>query len=191
VRDYFRLIIVLGLISAVAGGTLAMVNSFTEPKIAAYKKSAEEKAYQEALPAATSFTKASAALLAKVKDDPQIAGISVVKLGFQAGKQVGWVCKVTSRGYSSNLVLLVGIGNDAKLSRVIVLDQNETPGLGSKVTEPEFIAQGAITKSAPGQTLRVTKDGGTVQAIAGATISSRAALQGINQVYDFFKRYLQ
>jgi electron transport complex protein RnfG len=191
VRNYWRLIIVLGLISAVAGGTLAMVNSFTEPKIAAYKQLAEARACQEALPAAATFKQASAALLAKVKNDPQLTDIWDVKVGLKEDRPVGWVCKVASRGYSSNVVLLVGIGNDAKLGRVIVLEQNETPGLGAKVTEPEFIAQTAISNSTPGQILQVTKDGGSVQAIAGATISSRAALRGINQVFDLFKRHLQ
>jgi electron transport complex protein RnfG len=191
VRDYFRLIIVLGLISAVAGGTLALVNSFTEPKIAAYKQLAEAQAYQEALPSATTFASAPADLLAEVKKDPQLTGIADVKLGSKAGRPVGWVCKAAVRGYSSDLVLLVGIGADAKLGRVIVLEHNETPGLGAKVAEPEFIAQAAIRNSNPGQTLQVTKDGGSVQAVAGATISSRAALEGINQVLDLFKRYLQ
>lgn len=186
-RDYLRLTLVLAVICAVAGGLLALVNTFTEPKIIAYQAAAEAKAYQEVMPAADQFTSLAADQLAKVKQNPETAGIEDIKVGTKAGQPVGWICKVASYGYSSDLRLLVGIGNDAKLGGVLVLSQNETPGLGTNVTEAEFIGQPAITNAQPQQDLKVKKDGGTVQAVAGATVSSRAVLRGINQAFSFLR----
>lgn len=183
---YLRLMIVLAVISAVAAGTLALVDSFTKPKIEAFKAQTEASAYQQVLPEADSFTE-DAALMETVTKKPEFSFVQNIKIGTKAGTKIGWVCKVASPGYSSNIVMLVGINNDGKLGMVMVLDQKESPGLGTNVTDAGFIEQKAITQANAGQQLKVTKDGGAVQAITGATISSRAVLRGINQVFDFYR----
>lgn len=185
-RDIFRLIIVLTVISAVAGGALALVNSFTEPKIIAYKENVEVAAYQGALPQAELF-KEDLQLLKQVKSNPELALIQNIKIGVKNGETVGWVCKVASPGYSSNIELLVGIGKNGKIGKVLILDQKETPGLGTNITNPEFIEQKAIYENNLSQDLKVNKDGGSVQAVTGATISSRAVLRGINQSLKLFR----
>jgi electron transport complex protein RnfG len=187
VRDYLRLMVVLALISAAAGGLLAFVDSFTAPKIEEYKKLAEANAYQDALPQADTFESLSADLLGRIQKNPETSGILDVKIAKKAGSAVGWVCKVASHGYSSDIKLLVGIGNDARLGGVLILEQSETPGLGAKVTESEFIGQSAIKTAKPDKEIRVSKDGGEVQAVAGATISSRAVLAAINQAFKFYQ----
>ena len=185
-RDSLRLIIILGVISAVAGGALALVNSFTEPLIAAYQAKAEASAYQQALPQADSFTSLPE-LVAEVKNNPATSDIEDIKAGFKNGVQVGWVLKVSTTGFSSDIVMLVGIDKDGKLGEAVILDQKETPGLGTKITEAEFIRQPAIKNAVPGEDLRLNKDNGKVQAVSGATISSRAVVRGINQVFSFYK----
>jgi electron transport complex protein RnfG len=187
VRSYWRLTIVLAVISAAASGLLVLVNSFTAPKIFAYQAQAEADAYRQVLPQAERYQSLSPAQLAKLRTNPETAGISNVKAGIKAGRPVGWVCKVVSHGYSSDIKLLVGIGQDARLTGVVILEQSETPGLGSEVTGAEFIRQAALKKADPQQDLQVNKDGGTVQAVAGATISSRAVVHGINQAFRFFR----
>jgi electron transport complex protein RnfG len=189
VRDHFylRLIVVLMVISAVASGLLALVNSFTEPKIVAYQALAEAKAYRKVLPQADAFKSIPAGQLVKVRANAATAGIEDVKVGTKAGKLVGWACKAAAHGYSSNIKLLVGIGQDAKLGGVVVLEQNETPGLGTEVTGVEFIGQPALRTANPRAELKVNKDGGQVQAVAGATISSRAVVRDINQAFSFFR----
>lgn len=182
---YLRLMVVLAVISAVAAGTLALVDSFTKPKIEAFKAQSEASAYQQVLPEADSFTE-NAELMEKITKQPQFSFIQNVKIGTNQGTQIGWVCKVAAPGYSSNIVMLVGIKSDGKLGKVMVLDQKESPGLGTNVTDPGFIGQSPIAQANAGQELKVTKDGGEVQAITGATISSRAVLRGINQVFAFY-----
>lgn len=184
-RNSLKLVLVLAVISGVAGGMMALVDSFTAPKIAAYQAFAEENAYKQALPIAESF-KEEAELVSQVMANAELNLIQTVRTGYQDDQQVGWVCKVVSPGYSSDITMLVGIGKDGKLGEVLVLAQQETPGLGTKVTDTEFIAQSAIKNATSTTELKVSKDGGSVQAIAGATISSRAALRGINQVLKFY-----
>ena len=184
-REYLRLMIVLAVISGIAAGTLALVDSFTNPKIEAFKAQSEASAYQQVLPEADSFTE-DTELMKAITKKPEFSFVQNVKIGTKQGTKVGWVCKVASPGYSSNIVMLIGINTDGKLGKVKVLDQKESPGLGTNVTDPGFIEQTAIAKANVGQELKVTKDGGEVQAITGATISSRAVLRGVNQVFDFY-----
>lgn len=185
-RDYLRLMLVLAVISAVAAGLLALVDSFTAPKIEAYKSQSEAGAYQQVLPGVDSFTEESE-LMEKISAQPDLSDIQTVKSGIKQGKKVGWVCKVASPGFSSNIVMLVGIYSDGELGKVLVLEQKESPGLGTNVTDPDFIEQKAIAQANVNQELKVIKDGGDVQAITGATISSRAVLRGINQVFKFYR----
>ncbi|HEY8464423.1 MAG TPA: RnfABCDGE type electron transport complex subunit G [Bacillota bacterium] len=186
-RDYVRFSVVLAVISAVAGGLLALVNSFTEPKISAYQALAEANAYRQVLPAADRFESLPADQLAKVQQNPDTAGIQDIKVGTKADQPVGWVYKVATYGYSSDIQLLVGIGVDAKVGGVYLLSQNDTPGLGAKIAEADFIEQSAIQQAQPQHDLKVSKDGGQVQAVAGATISSRAVTRGINQAFQVFR----
>ena len=185
-RNSLRLVIILAVISAVAGGALALVNSFTEPKIKAYQALAEANAYRRALPEAESFSDLPD-LLAKVKTNPATSNVTDLKVGLNNGTEVGWVCKVLTNGFNGNIVMLVGINKSGALGEAVILEQKETPGLGTKVTDPEFIAQPSIKKVTPGEILKVNKDNGKVQAVAGATISSRAVVRGINQVLSFYQ----
>ncbi|MGE5606363.1 MAG: RnfABCDGE type electron transport complex subunit G [Bacteroidota bacterium] len=189
-RDYLRLMIVLAVISAVAAGTLALVDSFTKPKIEAFKAQSEASAYQQVLAEADSFTE-DVELMETIAKQPRFSYIQNVKIGTNQGNKVGWVCKVASPGYSSNIVMLIGIKVDGKIGKVMVLDQKESPGLGTNVTDPGFIEQKAIAQANAGEQLKVTKDGGAVQAITGATISSRAVLRGVNQVFDLYRWQLE
>ena len=182
---YLQLMVVLAVISALAAGVLALVDSFTKPKIEAFKAQSEASAYQQVLAEADSFTE-DAQLMETISKQPGFSFIENIKIGSKDGTVVGWVFKVASPGYSSNIVMLVGIKTDGSLGKVMVLDQKESPGLGTNVTDPGFIEQAPIADAKAGQVLKVTKEGGSVQAITGATISSRAVLSGINQVLDFY-----
>lgn len=185
-HDYLRLMLVLAIVSAVAAGLLAAVDSFTEPKIEAYKSQSEAAAYQQVLPVADSFSE-DPEIMEEIGERPDLAFIQSVKTGTKEGNPVGWVCKVASPGYSSNIVMLVGINTDGKLGKILVLEQKESPGLGTNVTDPSFIEQTSIIQASASQELKVAKDGGKVQAITGATVSSRAVLRGINQVFKFYR----
>ena len=100
-----------------------------------------------------------------------------------AGARKGWAIKTNGQGYADRIELLVGL--NASLDRItglFVLDQKETPGLGNKIVTDEWRGQFVNIPSAPA--LTVIKGGtGTateIQAITGATISSRSVTGIIN-----------
>ena len=79
----------------------------------------------------------------------------------------------TNKGFSGNISLMAGFKPDGTIFNITVLEQKETPGLGTKMAEPLFKDQ--FNDKNPSEfSLKVKKDGGPVDAITAATISSRA-----------------
>jgi electron transport complex protein RnfG len=91
------------------------------------------------------------------------------------------------KGYGGNVWLMVGLLPDGNIQNISVLEHKETPGLGTKMNNAEFknlfIGQNPSTFN-----LKVTKDGGDVDALAGATITSRAFGQAIQLAYDTYMK---
>lgn len=86
----------------------------------------------------------------------------------------------SNKGYAGSVTLLAGFKASGELVRVNVLRQKETPGLGTRMTEEEFLSQFGNLKPEMFP-LKVKKDGGSVDALTAATISSRAFLDALNQ----------
>lgn len=186
-RDLKQMIItvvVLVVICSVAAGTLAWVNGLTAPRIEEAKARALQAALGECLVSATDFVEDQGAL-ARVKAELDGAknapAIDKVYRGTAQGQDQGYVFTVNTSGYASVITLMVGINADGQMEKVKVLSQAETPGLGTKIKDEQFIGQSAFRSVRTGVNLAVTKDGGQVQAIAGATVSSRAVVRAINQ----------
>jgi len=107
---------------------------------------------------------------------------------------VGYVVKASGQGYSDSIDALIGL--DASLSRitgVFILSQKETPGLGGKITDPEWRAQ--FIDKPTDRPLKVVKTGARasneIDAITGATISSRSLCSIINQAVSDVKGILE
>ena len=119
----------------------------------------EDTAFREFLPAASRL-------------EPVRSGQQVVYYkGYDgAGRFVGTVFKASGRGYASTIETMAGMTPDNKITVIKVVSLNETPGLGSRVAEGSFISQfSGRDVSALGQ----------VQAVTGATISSRAVIDSV------------
>ena len=120
------------------------------------------------------------------------------------GEVVGYVAKGEAVGYSSTIKLMVGANQNLEVKGIKVLYQKETPGLGDKIleikskktwwtvitgkevpTEKPWFTEQFIGKSSP---FKVTKDGGQIDAITGATISSRAVCRAVNNALDAIKK---
>lgn len=93
----------------------------------------------------------------------------------------------TKKGFSGNINLMAGFKPDGTIINITVLDQKETPGLGTKMTEPRFKDQ-FTGKNPSGFKLKVKKDGGEVDAITAATISSRAFCDAIQRAYNTIQK---
>jgi electron transport complex protein RnfG len=161
-KEIIRYGLVLALICILAAGLLAAVNTFTRPKIAAQIQAEEQEALKEVMPTASRFT--------KVKAEANKKEVSYYKAFDNQGKLIGFVFKSSSKGYSSVIETLTGVFLDERISAIKVISQNETPGLGVRVTEDKFREQFKNQNSL---------DLSGVQAIAGATISSRAVIDSI------------
>jgi electron transport complex protein RnfG len=93
----------------------------------------------------------------------------------------------TKKGFSGNISLMAGFRPDGSIVNITVLDQKETPGLGTKMAEPMFINQ-FNEKNPSVFSLKVKKDGGPVDAITAATISSRAFCDAVQRAYLTLKK---
>ena len=103
-----------------------------------------------------------------------------------AGETVGYAVEtMTKSGFSGKIRLMVGFNPDGTVYGIKVLDQNETPGLGSKMADegnPLLLSfQG---KSPASMSLKVKKDGGDVDALTASTISSRAYVDAVARAYN-------
>ena len=154
-KEIMRFGFILGIICIVAAGLLAGVNSLTKPRILAQAQVEEESGLKEVLPDADRFE--------AVKEKEEII---YYKGHNKDGKFIGAAFKAVGKGYSSTIETLVGMLKDGTIVAIKVLSQNETPGLGARVAEPEFTAQ-----------FNNIRDLSKVQAITGATISSRAVIE--------------
>jgi len=100
------------------------------------------------------------------------------------GKIVGYAVNTnTQTGFSGNISLMAGFKPDGTIINITVLEQKETPGLGTKMKEPAFKDQ-FIDKNPADFMLKVKKDGGPVDAITAATISSRAFCHAVQRAYN-------
>jgi len=153
----------LTVISGVCAAVLAYVASVTKEPIAKMKVEQEQAAIRAVLPAGVAAI------------EPQ-DGFFVGKGA--DGKVLGYAAKgVDAGGYGGDIELMVGFTAD---KRTIVcyktLAAAETPGLGMKLNTPEFADQFG---GKDGSSLAVKKDGGEIEAITSATITSRAVCRAI------------
>lgn len=118
-----------------------------------------------------------------VEKNGRETGYGVFEAIRPGGERVGWVVKAKGQGYADRIELLLGLGPDVREVRgIFVLEQKETPGLGNKITFPEWNSQFRGKPTA--EPLTVVKGGGSgptrIDAITGATISSRAVTSIVN-----------
>ncbi len=93
----------------------------------------------------------------------------------------------SDKGFGGRISLMVGFKPDGTIINIRVLEQKETPGLGTKMTEPHFKDQ-FNGKNPDRFTLKVKKDRGQVDAITAATISSRAFCDAVQRAYNTLEK---
>lgn len=162
-KKILSLVVCLTVISGVCAAVLAYVDSVTKGPIAEMKVKQEQAAVKAVLPAGAE------------KIEP--AGEAFVGKD-AAGKVVGYAAKGSDPGgYGGDVVLMVGFKADKRTVECYkTLVATETPGLGMKLSAPEFVGQFA---GKDGSALKVKKDGGAIEAITSATITSRAVCRAI------------
>ena len=175
--EIVNLIVVLGLITLICALLLGAVNQVTAPKIAENQKAIRDAAMAEIIPVAE-FTDLETTV-AGDKTAPAITGVYEATVG---GETVGYCVEVAPSGFGGTLTMIVGVNTDGTIAGAKVNSHGETPGLGAK-SQSDWINQYA--GMAADGSLAVTKDGGTVTPITGATITSRAVTLGVNTAANY------
>lgn len=158
-----QLVIVLFAISAITALLLGLVNMVTAPAIADNNLKKTNAAMAAVLPYDGTYEP-----LEYTGSDP------IVTAMYQAGDE-GYVVQVAPSGFGGNLNVMVGVDNSGVCTGVSIISHAETSGLGANATKEDWRAQ-FVGKSG---TVQVTKDGGEINALTGATITSRAVSAGV------------
>ena len=174
-KETLKLILVLTVICAACSALLAAVYSVTKDPIAASLELRTSKAAAKVLPdglPSPERKEVGGVTCFVAKKDNRLAGVAL------EGR--------SKNGYGGEIVLMVGLSADGKLVNYQKLVANETPGLGTKMESDAF------RKPLLGRPLsadwRVKKDGGEVDAITAATISSRAVLECIRDAIAKYEK---
>lgn len=166
-----RLALTLLLITSLVALALAGVNAITKDRIAAIRAEKLQEAMEKVLPGAQ--------LVAAAFTDETGTVRSVYKSHPESPVQ-GYVAEVAPAGFGGAVTMMVGI-QDGKVSGVAVVSHTETAGLGSVAGENTAKGEAFRNQFAGlSGSLAVDKDGGTIDSITGATITSRAVTAGIN-----------
>ena len=172
-----NMVVALLVITAVSGGLLGLVYGMTKDTIAEVDQKKNAAAIAEVL-----GTDENSKLETVTIDD------LTYNLAYDAqGNLLGAAVKTFSNaGFSGRIELMVGLLADGTINKVSVLQQSETPGLGANMVNPKFKDQ-FDGKNPASFKLRVSKDGGDVDAITAATISSRAFSEAVQLACDGFE----
>ncbi len=172
-KDIVRLGVILMIYAGIAGALLGWVYTKTEPKIEEQARLEKERAIREVLPADV-----------KTYEEVKLSDGTPVFVGYAdeaKTKIAGYAVEAVGAGFSSNPKTMVGLTPDFRINAIKVIYQNETPGLGTHTQDDWFQAQFS------GKTvddLWVDKDGGKIQSITGATISSRAITNSVREAIE-------
>ena len=167
-REILKVGVKLLLITAVAGLVLGLTNAVTAGPIEQQSIASAQAARQAVLPAAATFEEVEA---------PE--GMDAIYKGLDAsGTVVGYTGTITTRGYGGLIEITVGTDMDGVITGVSIggSDFSETAGLGARVKEAWFGEQ-FVGKTSP---LALTKNGGEIDAVTSATISSTAVTTAID-----------
>lgn len=189
--ESLKMILVLTLISGAAGLGLSAMNDYTKPLAEANQRSFTLASINRVIPASDkpdacesyepAFDNApdkdvvcvDSMTVYRGRKGNDVVGIAVVAIGEEA--------------YSGTITALVGLRmSDGQLSGIQVLQHAETPGLGSIMTKCEFQQQ-MVGNTPDGINWTVVKDGGDINQISGATISSRSLLNAIHKAQNIWQ----
>lgn len=181
-REMIRPTLVLFIICLAVGTAMAFTNSATADKIAQRIVEDAQTARRNVIPEADSFIKLDMTRIQKALPKKDSDVIWEAYLAKKNGNNIGYVFLAKPKGYAGEINVMVGIASDGSVSGVEIGDNKETPGLGSKAKDKEFKGQFYGKKyDAINVVKRRPQKDDEVQAISGATITSKAVSRGVQQ----------
>lgn len=179
--DIIKPAAMLLIICVVAAGLLGYVNQITAAPIAAQQELAKQESMTAVLPDADSFGE---------EQEINEGNITTITPALDSeGNETGYAVAITTKGFSAGLQLMFGIDTEGVITGLSVVDcSNETPGLGANAANEDFYGQ-FTGKSGE---VAVTKDGGDIEALTGATITSRAVANAATEAINYVtENYLE
>lgn len=164
-KEMVGVLLKLVVMSVVAAAVLGAVYIPTQGQLIIYKIAQKELALKDVMPLADHFD--------SVKSGEEILFYRALDAN---NNLVGYCFFQDQSGSQSTITLAGGIDTDYKVTGVKILSHAETPGLGAKIVESAFIDQ---FKGVAQSDLMLSKKGGAIDAITGATVSSQAVIDGI------------
>lgn len=156
-KDITRFSMTLLLICVVSAGMLALIHSIAEPRIIEQQRLIEEEAIKEVLPQKPNE-------IEKIEEEDLV----FFKAKDAKGDLMAYVFIAQGRGYSSDIKIVVSLDSKGNIIAIKVLEQAETPGVGTRVTGDEFLNQ-----------FKDKHINEQFDTITGATISSTAVINSI------------
>lgn len=185
-KESIKLGLILLIVTAAAGLCLGVAYTITREPIKKQAEITAIKSMKEILPGAESFEKSGAQI-------PEGSIVKEVNGGYSGGKLLGYAVTVTPKGFKGLMEIMVGISFDGKVSGIKILSHIESPGLGANATREEF--SGQFKDKPVDKPLEVVKNGATadnqIDAITGATITSKAVASGVNEAVNFYTSVLK
>lgn len=169
--------LILLIITACAGALLGFVNDVTKEPIRVQEEIAKNNAYVQVLPTADGFEVV----------DYDIEAYPTVLAASKASNEAGYVVETMTKGYGGSLKVVIGIDAEGIVTGMRMLQHNETPGLGANANQPSFIERLVGKGPEVLEVSKTTNEGNNVQAITGATITSKAIVVAINDVLKFYE----
>ena len=194
IKSNFRnIFLCLFIISTVMAGILGGVYTLTKEPIEQMGEVKKKIAIEQVIPAFDKLREAKIAIATTAEKNifkkEQAADSLIMYDAYDKnGEWVGTAIETfTDKGFSGRIKLMVGFLPDGSINKIEVLEHAETPGLGDKmeVGKSKFPEQ-FLGKNPADYKLTVSKDGGDVDAITAATISSRAYCDAVQTAYDVF-----
>ena len=195
------MLLVLTGVTAISVALLAYVNELTKGPIAEANAKTLNKALKQVLPEFTNNPVGESDTIFSEKDGKKVVDF-IVYPAKKGEEWVGLAVESKAMGFGGELKVLVGFDAKGKIYNYSLLAHTETPGLGSKADKwfgaydatkgekavTHEMSKKSIIGMSPGEgELKVSKDGGQVDAITASTITSRAFLNAINKAYEAYK----
>ena len=179
-RYVLRLSVTLFLITGLMAGVLGLVHGATAPKIAAAQAAKTKKALSAVLPDGENAQK-----LSEFPDETDLVEAVYAS-------PAGYAVTVAPVGFDSPITMMVGVDPEGRVLGISVISHKETPNLGAVAADPgpkgqDFRSQYVGVSGA----VCLEKDGGTLDAVTGATITSRAVTEGVNAALDCVRQLTQ
>ena len=182
-NEFVQLGGVLCGITLVVALCLGAVNAITVDPIAKQNQLKTENALAQVMDADSEPIEVAEGTTVTTASGTAVEIVSAYKMT-KDGQDAGYCVEVAPSGFGGGVDTMVGISADGVVTGISVISaSSETPGLGANCMNEEFQSQ---YKDQPADgTLAVTKDGGSIVSITGATITSRAVTEGVNAAVAF------